>query len=55
MNYVESLYNDIDNCYRDMTYYSTAFGGDPDDVRIEECNHNIRELQQKINLIEGES
>ena len=44
-----ALQNDIDFYYQSIEYYSTAFGGDPDEKSIKQCELIIKELQSLLN------
>jgi hypothetical protein len=50
MNYTrqDAIENDIDFYYQSIEYYSTAFGGDPDEKSIKQCELIIKELQEKL-------
>ena len=44
----DALQNDIDFYFQSIEYYSTAFGGDPDEKSIKQCELIIKELQEKL-------
>ena len=48
---IEHLETAIDGFYRDIDFYSTSFGGDADQASIDECQEQIKVLNDRIKRV----
>lgn len=48
------LYAEIDGLHQDIVYYSTAWGGDPDEDTMAKIQSKIDELEKAVEQLENQ-